>query len=672
MGWVLAVDFGTSYTTAAIAEGRRIEQVEVGDSRYLPSAVCLDEDGQLRTGRDAVLLSAVLPERTERVPKRALLSGETVLLGERSVRVVELVAEVLRTVAAEAVQLQGGVAPEALVLTHPVQYEAEFRKALQEAAWRADLPAPKFVAEPVAAALWYARDEAAASAGDLVAVFDFGGGTLDTAVLRRGADGGYAPAGPVGGDSNLGGEDIDEAVMDLIARHAEGADPDGWRSLGLGGTAPAARRNRAAVRQSAVDAKHALSDNLSHRVYLPSLTKSLQLTRPEVDAEIGGLVSRAVAAFRRTVDAADGTPSAVYLTGGSSRIPLVHDTIARELDVTPRLHGDPKSAVVLGAAHWALRPPAPPKPAPRKPAAARPAPQKPAQNKPQTPAAPKPAPSGVLVPRQRPGGRLIALGPLAAPGTDTVRTWPSIPTYNHPRQIQQPASGTYQAPKSVGGMIGRGILELGRAAGERAAQAEENARVEAQNAEAFAGYLSAVEDFCLGPQPRPGGGTGAAALVAQLPAWSELTRTMTETRGGPGSYSAASATIHKFLTGHYRCFPLVPAIPSVAGKFRWLVRSRLKDRWAAYDAYVGQIMAFCEPVVEDRALLLARLPVLTPLVDKAQAVRQTTASLDSAERTAKTTAKELASRFDQALTRLDGVMADIDIRLRALVANGTL
>ena len=93
-GWDLAIDFGTSFTTAATLVRGRAEVLEIDGSKYVPSLVCLDDDGTVLTGRDAVNEAAMAPDRTERVPKRALVASEQVLLGERTVTTVDLVAAV--------------------------------------------------------------------------------------------------------------------------------------------------------------------------------------------------------------------------------------------------------------------------------------------------------------------------------------------------------------------------------------------------------------------------------------------------------------------------------------------------------------------------------------------------------------------------------------------------
>ncbi|MEB8341728.1 Hsp70 family protein [Streptomyces endophyticus] len=357
MGWALVIDYGTSRTTAALAENDTINQLLIDDDRYMPSLVCLDED-HLVTGRTAFSLAMAMPECAERVPKRAVLHSDELLLDGRPFRVVQLIAAALSTVAKKAVQ-RAGSPPDRLVLTHPVQREHEYLRALTEAAELAGLPTPEFVPEPVAAALWYANESRTAELGDVIVVFDFGGGTLDTAVLRR-THNGYFLVGPPGGDALLGGEDVDEQLHGLLDRTAREADPDAWEAIFKGETNPRNRRDRAQTRQSAIDAKHDLSDQLTTTVYLPGFRKSFRITRQQLDQSMSDIMGRALGTLTDTLDKSGTAPhqlAAVYLTGGSSRIPLVHDAVAERLGVNPQLHHDPKSVVVIGAAHWALHPP---------------------------------------------------------------------------------------------------------------------------------------------------------------------------------------------------------------------------------------------------------------------------------------------------------------------------
>ena len=219
-GWALAIDFGTSFTTAAAAAGSMPPTVvEVENSRYFPSTVVVDSDGQLLTGRAAVQQAAVYPERAVRVPKRALVAGPDVVLPGGAVAVTDLAAAVLRRVYGEAALLRGGQPPHRVVLTHPARWGTVPLGRLREAAAKAGIASPELMPEPVAAALRFAQPSAHRG---LIGVFDLGGGTLDTAVLKP-AGGGFEIAAP-GGDPDLGGEDFDEMLLDRFSELARERD----------------------------------------------------------------------------------------------------------------------------------------------------------------------------------------------------------------------------------------------------------------------------------------------------------------------------------------------------------------------------------------------------------------------------------------------------------------
>jgi hypothetical protein len=142
-GWVLAIDFGTTNTTAAMAsaDGSGAVVLEIENSRYLSSVVYRDEAGQLITGRGAVRQAVAFPERAERVPKRATVAGDQVVLGGTPVPVTDLVAAVLGRVYAEAVRYHGGQPPDRIAATCPARWAEPEQARLLAAAGAAGLGA---------------------------------------------------------------------------------------------------------------------------------------------------------------------------------------------------------------------------------------------------------------------------------------------------------------------------------------------------------------------------------------------------------------------------------------------------------------------------------------------------------------------------------------------------
>ena len=347
-GWALAIDFGTSFTTAAMAaDGTPPVVVEVEHSRYLPSTVVADNDGQLLTGQAALRRAMVFPERAVRVPKRALVAGPQVVLGGRAVPVADLVAAVLARVYGEAVRFRGGQPPAKVVLTHPARWGTVPLDRLRDAAAAAGITEPVLLPEPVAAAWWFGGPSAD---GGLVGVFDLGGGTLDTAVLR-GDPGGFAIAGPPGGDADLGGEDFDELLLGRVSELARDRDELAWADVFTGDDLRS-RRDLALLRGDVTAAKETLSELLTYEVVVPGFAEGFRVTRPELDELFGPAVDSAVAEMRATIAAAGADPATLgglYLTGGSSRMPIIASRLAAELGVLPQIRDDPKAAVALGA-----------------------------------------------------------------------------------------------------------------------------------------------------------------------------------------------------------------------------------------------------------------------------------------------------------------------------------
>ncbi|WP_328708417.1 Hsp70 family protein [Microbispora hainanensis] len=354
--WSLAIDFGTCFTCAAITIDGRAEVLEVDSRRYLPSVVYRDEHGALLTGRLAASQAGVSPANVARTPKRALAQGAPLLLGGSPVAAEDLVAAVLSTMAAEAIRRAGGQPPKEVVLTHPAAWDDEQITALGEAARRAKLSTVRFVPEPVAAAAFY-TEKGDLPAGAHVAVYDLGGGTFDIAVLRRTATG--FDVITQGGSDRIGGEDFDEALYELAADHAMTLDPAAWQDF-TQATGPRASRDRALLRRDITEAKELLSVELTRTILAGNQT--IRITRDELNQAIEADIQETITEFHRVLTSTGlslGDLAAVYLTGGSSRIPLVSDLLSQLLGRTPDLAGDPKAVVALGALSWATRPSSP-------------------------------------------------------------------------------------------------------------------------------------------------------------------------------------------------------------------------------------------------------------------------------------------------------------------------
>ena len=355
---VLAIDFGTSFTTAAMRVGAEPVLVEIDEKSRLPSAVFLEDDGRIAVGWTAEAHAAGAPDRFERAPKR-YLGKRAMILGGEPVRVAEAVGAVLDVVWEESLARFGGTAPGEVRLTHPASWGAERRGALGEAAGVAGIADPVFVPEPVAAAVHLADEHV--HEGEPVAVYDLGGGTFDTTVLRRTTEA-FEIVGSPGGIDRLGGEDFDQRLYLHLGEALASVAPEAWEALRFSEERSWRKANIDFLAE-ARRAKETLSRATSAAIYLGApVDRELRITRPEFESLVRADIEATVRVLDETLGRAgvakDGL-AALYLVGGSSRIPLVSRLVGDFFGRTPSTWGDPKTVVALGAVRAAPRTVAP-------------------------------------------------------------------------------------------------------------------------------------------------------------------------------------------------------------------------------------------------------------------------------------------------------------------------
>ena len=364
--WVLAIDYGTSNTVAAVAEpDGRPRLLQFGGQVSLPSAVYLDPASPTPwlVGRDAERAAQAEPANLEPNPK-LWISEQTVYLAGRAMPPTTLVAATLATVFIEAWRQHDGTAPAVILLTYPATWPRRTR-GLLEAAARQALPTSgegieiSMVAEPVAAA-WHAGRSRQVPEAARIAVLDVGAGSCDVAVVDR-HDGTYRIAATPLGLDHLGGEDFDtrllRTVLSMMGR------PELEHVLLEGGDAGlrAYRRLRLACRE----AKEQLSTHPQATVLVPVPESAdpvpVRVTRGHLHRQLLMSDERQLGldgAAELVVRALDQAPptradSVICLVGGSSRIPLLGRLIQTSTGLRPLEHGDPGTAVAEGAAHLA-------------------------------------------------------------------------------------------------------------------------------------------------------------------------------------------------------------------------------------------------------------------------------------------------------------------------------
>ncbi|MFG2036705.1 Hsp70 family protein [Dactylosporangium sp. NPDC048998] len=327
----LGVDFGTSNTVAVVRwpDGRSRPLIFDG-SPLLPSAVYAEPGGAIIVGRDAVHSARLEPARFEPNPKRRIDDG-TVLLGDREVPVNELIAAVLRRVRDEWARTVGDAVPDVTV-TVPASWGATRRLSIADAAEAAGLGRVRLVPEPVAAAAYFTQVLGHdVHVGSVVVVYDFGAGTFDASVVARTAGGFEVLA--VDGRDDIGGVDVDNAVVKHIGTLCEPQAPQEWARL-MSPQTVEDRRHRRLLWDDARVAKERLSRQPASDLTIPLLNVDVHLTREELERLALPMLKQTVRVTEgvmRWAQLPEDAVAGVFLVGGSSRMPLVATLLHREL-----------------------------------------------------------------------------------------------------------------------------------------------------------------------------------------------------------------------------------------------------------------------------------------------------------------------------------------------------
>jgi molecular chaperone DnaK len=370
MGKIIGIDLGTTNSCVSVMEGN--EPVVIANSegkRTTPSVVAFVDGGELKVGDPAKRQAITNPTKTIYSIKRFMGSTfddvklETgrvpykVVKGDNNTPRVdidgrlytpqEISAMILQKMKKTAEDYLGHEVSEAVV-TVPAYFNDAQRQATKEAGEIAGLTIKRIINEPTAAALAYGLDKKGVD--QKIVVFDFGGGTHDVSVLELG-DGVFEVLA-TDGDTHLGGDDVDEAIIAWLAeefKNDEGVD--------LRQDPMALQR----LKEAAEKAKIELSSTTSSEINLPyimpvngipkHLVRTLQ--RSKFEQLIASIVERTIAPCRSALQNAGLSTSdidEVILVGGSTRIPVIQDAVQRFFGKAPSKGVNPDEVVAVGAA----------------------------------------------------------------------------------------------------------------------------------------------------------------------------------------------------------------------------------------------------------------------------------------------------------------------------------
>jgi len=369
MGKIIGIDLGTTNSVVAVMEGKDPKVIvnEEGD-RITPSVVAWDDQGEVLVGQIAKRQSITNPEGTVYSTKR-FMGRRYDELGDDATRMPyhviqrengdagfevrgkklsppEVSAQVLRKLKKAAENYLGEPVTEA-VITVPAYFNDSQRQATKDAGKIAGLEVKRIVNEPTAAALAYGLDK---TEDHLIAVYDFGGGTFDVSILEVGDK--VVDVVSTNGDTHLGGDDIDQRVIEyLVSEFKKDTGID------VGEDKMVLQR----LKDAAEKAKIELSTKLETTVNLPFLTAdaagpkhlNIRITRAKLESMIDDLVQRTLEPCKKALSDAGKTAadiSEVVLVGGSTRIPVVQETMTKFFGKEPHKGVNPDEVVALGAA----------------------------------------------------------------------------------------------------------------------------------------------------------------------------------------------------------------------------------------------------------------------------------------------------------------------------------
>ncbi|PIP86753.1 molecular chaperone DnaK [Candidatus Campbellbacteria bacterium CG11_big_fil_rev_8_21_14_0_20_44_21] len=371
MSKIIGIDLGTTNSAVAFVEGGEPKIIENAEgARTTPSIVAISRNGERLVGLLAKRQSVTNPQNTifgikrfighkfedkvvkkdkDSVPydisKGADGSAE-VKMGEKVYRPEEISAMILSKLKADAEAKLGEKVTEA-VITVPAYFNDSQRKATKDAGKIAGLEVKRIINEPTAAALSYGFNK---KKNEQIVVYDFGGGTFDISVLEIGDD--VVEVKATGGDSHMGGKDIDQKIINWIAGEFK-------KESGIDVKSDPLALQR--LDEAAEKAKHELSSATETEINIPFITSGdsgpkhllIKMTRAQLESLSGEYVDRSIEITKNVIKDSPFELSdidEIVLVGGQTRMPLIQNAVKELFGKEPNKSINPDEVVALGAA----------------------------------------------------------------------------------------------------------------------------------------------------------------------------------------------------------------------------------------------------------------------------------------------------------------------------------
>ncbi|MDW3631036.1 MAG: molecular chaperone DnaK, partial [Nitrososphaeraceae archaeon] len=353
MGKIIGIDLGTSNSAAAAMIGGKptiiqaAEGASVGGKAF-PSVVAFTNTGELLVGEPARRQMISNPEGTVLAAKRKMGTDFKFNVRGKSYTPQQISSFILQKIKKDAEAFLGDTVDRA-VITVPAYFNDNQRQATKDAGDIAGLQVVRIINEPTAASLAYGLDKIQK---DLkIMVFDFGGGTLDVTIMEMG--GGVFQVKSTSGDTQLGGTDMDNAIIEYILQEFK-------QQTGLD-----VRNDKAAmmrIREAAEKSKIELSNLVSTEINLPFLAYDpstgpknliINLTRSKLEELLRPIVEKTKNPMQQAIQDAKLTPAdidKIIMVGGPTRMPIVRQFVATIMGKEPERGVDPMEAVAMGAA----------------------------------------------------------------------------------------------------------------------------------------------------------------------------------------------------------------------------------------------------------------------------------------------------------------------------------